>query len=303
MTQMDGLPTNASTSSLPFPPLPFWMGVAIPDQQGVLHVGGRAGAAKGPAALRTVFDRFKSAASVGKACRGWEVVKGLTQDIEENHRLAIETITKAVSQAPVSVIVGGGHDHGYTHLEGLRRHLEARLGRPPRLGCINLDAHLDVRKPSPAITSGSPFYLALENGTLRPEDLVEFGIQTQSNAPELWEYVSARGVPVVRFHELRDADIPARFAEELRTLEARCDAVAISLDLDCVDQAHAPGVSAPQSEGFTPRELFTMLRTAGASSKVISLGVFELNPEHDLDQRTARLGATAVHHFLEAKTP
>jgi arginase family enzyme len=41
-----------------------------------------------------------------------------------------------------------------------------------------------------------------------------------------------------------------------------------------------------------------MLAAAGQEPKAVSLGVYELNPEHDIDQRTAILAATSVYHFL-----
>lgn len=59
---------------------------------------------------------------------------------------------------PLSVIIGGGHDHGYTQLSSIKK----TLPKNARLGCINIDAHLDVRKPNPVPSSGSPFYIALE---------------------------------------------------------------------------------------------------------------------------------------------
>lgn len=218
-------------------------------------------------------------------------VSGLGNDIEQNHRLAAARVAEAHAKAPLSVAVGGSHDHGFSHLKGLSERFQ-------KIGCINLDAHFDVRKPEPKITSGSPFYLAIESGVLDPGRLIEFGIQRHCNAMELWDYIAAKKVQTIPFEQLRHDQAVKRFKQCLSELASRCDAIAISLDLDAVAQAYAPGVSAPQAEGFTSGEVIEMMELAGGEKKVSSLGIFELNPEHDVDLRTARLAATAAYHFV-----
>lgn len=167
-----------------------------------------------------------------------------------------------------------------------------------RLGCVNIDAHLDVRKPSPQIGSGSPFYLALESGLLEPKDFVEFGIQSHCNSPELWDFVEQRKVKVVPFENLRHGQAIVHFRNILKKLAAKCDAVVVSLDLDAACESVAPGVSAPQPEGFSATDLMEMVECAGEEPKVVSLGLFELNPEHDQGDRTSRLAAVLVDHFV-----
>jgi arginase family enzyme len=135
---------------------------------------------------------------------------------------------------------------------------------------------------------------------LDPEHLVEFGIQSHCNSPALWSYVQKKGVRVVQLSELRMGNPVERFRLELERLAQQVDAIVISLDLDALSEAYCPGVSAPQAEGLSAQQVIAMMEIAGASSKVRSLGVFELNPEHDRGDMTARVAATAVHHFIDA---
>jgi formiminoglutamase len=222
-------------------------------------------------------------------------------DINANHARAAAVVSMLQNTHARTVVLGGGHDIGFPHLQGVRDALSERMGREARIGCINLDAHLDVRKPAPLRTSGSPFYLAIEEKVLEPTDLIEFGIQSHCNGPALWKYVQELGVKVIPFSDLRTPGSAFRaFQGALLALESRCDAIVISLDLDCIEQASAPGVSAPQAEGFRPMDIIELLEHAGRSPKVISLGVFELNPLLDHDDMTARIAATAAWHFIEA---
>ena len=273
--------------------------IGIPDHQGVIHVGGRIGAARGPWAFRKVFSRFSGKGLSKLILQDLGDVKGLSPDVAGNHRRAADFVREGHQSFGFSVVIGGGHDHGFSHLLGVSEAL--RVQKPKiRLGCLNLDAHLDVRKPSPQITSGSPFFLAIESGVLVPKRFIEFGIQSHCNASDLWNYVDSKRIQVVPFSELRNGKAISIFRKKLKKLASICDAVVLSFDLDAAASAFAPGVSAPQAEGFTSSELIEMMELAGKEKKVISLGIFELNPEHDFDDRTARLAATAAYHFIES---
>lgn len=273
-----------------------WSLIGIPDHAGVLNVGGRIGSARGPRAFRQVFGRMKGRVPVRDTLWDTGDVPGIGGQVASNHRKASDQVRDSAQASTVSVAVGGGHDHGYSHLRGIA---EAFPGRT--VGCINIDAHLDVRKAEPEITSGSPFYLALESGILKPQHFIEFGIQSHCNGPELWEYVESRGVEVVPFDRVRGWKSGMAFKAALNRLAGECDVVIVSLDLDAAAAAYAPGVSAPQAEGFSASEIIEMMEEAGRQEKVVSLGIFELNPEFDLDERTARLAATSAWHFVEQR--
>jgi formiminoglutamase len=150
------------------------------------------------------------------------------------------------------------------------------------------------------MTSGSPFRRLIDEGILDPTRLVEFGIQTHSNSTDLWKVASQYGVKTIPFTQLRNGKAVPAFKAALKALRGRCDEVLISVDLDALSYAFAPGVSAPQAEGFTASELFQMLEIAGSDKKVTSVGFFELSPPLDFQNYTSRLTAQAAWHFLDA---
>lgn len=276
-----------------------WSLISIPDHHGVQNVGGRLGAAFGPRAFWEAFVRMNGhrtgEGSIQQALHHHSTVEPITSVVEENHEAAAKMVSEAALQVDRTVIIGGGHDHGYSHLLGIRR----ALGPDIRIGCLNIDAHLDVRKPSPKIGSGSPFYLSIENGVIQGKDLIEFGIQSHCNTPELWDYAFTKQIEIVPFRVCRHSQALVYIKLSLEKLAQQVDVIVVSLDLDSVAESFAPGVSAPQSEGFSATEIIEICEVAGANEKVISLGIFELNPLHDIGGRTARLAATGAFHFLE----
>jgi formiminoglutamase len=135
--------------------------IGIPDHLGVLHVGGRIGAARGPDAFRKFFPKFQGKQSFKERVHDAGNLLNLSADIHFNHQQAAEMIATHHSVSGLSVIVGGGHDHGFSHLLGIQKSLEQK-GKGIKLGCINIDAHLDVRKPDPLISRALPFTYLLK---------------------------------------------------------------------------------------------------------------------------------------------
>jgi formiminoglutamase len=280
-----------------------WCLIGIPDQQGVINIGGRIGTASAPKVFRQVFKRFKGKKPVYESCGLDADVPNISTDIENNHRQAADAIKNAHQIYDRSVVIGGGHDHGHSHLRGLSAYINLSSKKKLKLGCINIDAHFDVREPSPKISSGCPFFLSIEQKVIEPARFVEFGIQTHCNAPELWDFIKTKKIKTHLFSSLRGGKAVKVFSQLIKSLSSKCDVIAISLDMDAIQASDAPGVSAPQSEGFTSSEIIEMMEIAGKNKKVKSLGIFELCPEHDENQKTTRLAATAAYHFIEAGLP
>lgn len=275
-----------------------WIG--YPDDLGVKNVNGRPGAKEGPARFELFFKKLNGKSPIFDRCiEGKSVPMGdaLDTNYEASLRATQSTFTRLNFKTDALIAVGGGHDYAYVWL----RAIYESLPKGTRLGCINIDAHFDLRSSTPVMTSGSPFRRLIEEKCLDPSRFVEFGIQAHCNSPDLWEYAKAKKISVVPFEKLRNGKAVPEFKKALASLRKKCDVVLISLDLDALSFAHAPGVSAPQAEGFTGSEVFQMLEFAGSDKKVTSLGIFELCPNVDLHDLTARLAAQGAWHFLSRK--
>ncbi len=166
-----------------------------------------------------------------------------------------------------------------------------------------MDAHLDVRPPEDGlITSGSPFFLALESGVVQPRDFVEFGIQEHCNDAGFGAYIRKKRAKVVMLNEARAArgGAVAYFERLVAGFIRKKMRVVVSFDVDSVQMSQAPGVSAPQADGFTASEFLGMASICGKYRGVATVGFFELAPDLDLAGMTTRLVATAMHRYLSA---
>lgn len=271
--------------------------VGYPDDKGVENNNGRPGAKEGPQAFRQRFFKLGGTHPVNEMVEDTGDVQVERENITGNHERAIEQVKECQKQYDFSLIIGGGHDYAYPHLRGIRDH----YGDHFRLGCINIDAHFDLRPDHDAILSGSPFYMALDRKVLTGPQFVEFGIHYYCNSQSLWEYAHTNQVNVVPFDQLRNGKAVDEFRVSLEELSEVCDGIVISLDLDAVQAASAPGVSAPAPEGFTPSEIMAMIEMSAREEKVASLGIYELNPTYDRDEQTARLASIVAYNFCRLK--
>ncbi|GAC1347653.1 MAG: formimidoylglutamase [Myxococcales bacterium] len=273
------------------------------DDRGVVNGGGRPGAHLGPRELRRFLSRLTpgmdgevSAVSIhdlGDAAPGG-ADGAAALSIEETHALAEDAALEALRGGSCLVLLGGGHDGAFASHAALLRALPAQ----GTVCAINVDAHLDVRPLRDGqITSGTPFRRLKDRFGAR-YTAIEFGLQPQHNAAAHARWAAANGFALLSLAGERAlGPLPERFARAL-ALSRAADAVAVSLDLDSVQAASAPGVSAPCPDGFSPGELLAFARAAGREPRVRVLDVMELSPPLDLDGRTARLGAAAVWQFL-----
>jgi len=73
----------------------------------------------------------------------------------------------------------------------------------------------------------------------------------------------------------------------------------VSIDMTSIRRADAPGTTRPGPNGFHGEEVCQLMRYAGISEKVTSIGLYELDPWRDQDQATAQLAAQMVWCFLD----
>lgn len=250
--------------------------IGIPDDTGVRMNSGRPGAAEGPTALRAALARY----GVGEPA-GWDWVRVHDAgdvvvepgDIHETHRRVTECVRAVVDAGLFPVAVGGGHDLTFPFVRG------AAHGHAPWHG-VYFDPHLDVRDET---GSGMPFRRLVEGGVANA--LTVHGFQPLANTLEHVRWFQAHGG---RISDLTPDDPwPAQDT-------------FVSLDMDVIDQAFAPGVSATNPCGWTPTLAERWVAAAGRNPRVRCFDVMELSPPNDPSGRTARLGAHLLLTFLRA---
>lgn len=258
---------------------------------------GRRGAREGPRALRTALSATKThhfdAGPVGGVLDlGDAAVRGR---FDGNYRDSTGRVQAAVAELTAEVhdrdtlpvFLGGDNSLTVANV----RPLLPDDGNDDTVGVVSFDAHLDCRAPVDGPSSGTPYRQLLEAGL---NALSVVGARHFETSTAYHDYLREQGGTVVTAEECTD---PVAAVD--RALPDT-DRLYVSVDLDVLDAAAAPGVSAPTPGGVASRELFRMLRLAASDDRLAGVEVVECSPRNDAGDRTARAGARAVAHALAA---
>lgn len=258
---------------------------------GVRRNGGRPGAAEGPTAIRQLLANLSW--HHGEVVDAGDVHVA-DEDLEAAQAEFGARIAALLGAGARPIGLGGGHEIAWASWQGLAADLAARSQVAPRVGILNLDAHLDLRA-APRPHSGTPFRdiaLDCEQRDWR-FDYACFGVAEAANTGALYAEAARRGVWIE--HDVHVT--PSRLPELLARLEdwlAPLDAVYLTVCLDAFPAAAAPGVSAPSALGIEPRIAMGIIDLLRQSRRLRVADIAELCPVHDIDRRTARLAARLV---------
>ncbi|WP_135302025.1 formimidoylglutamase [Haloarcula amylovorans] len=249
---------------------------------------GRKGAHEGPEAIRRELAGTKT----HHVDRGAVDAIGdlgnveIPDDCVEGVQFAVqETVTAIYDAGAFPVFLGGDNSLTFPNA--------APLLTDGTLGALSFDAHLDCRAVRDDPTSGTPYRQLHEAGL---DAFAVVGARHFETSTAYHEYVAEQGGHVVT-PETVESDPKAAVDEALDSMDS-VDSIYVSLDLDVLEAAAAPGVSAPTPGGLTTRELFEMLSHVAAHDRVAGFEVVECAPPLDDGFRTARVAARAVAHFL-----
>ena len=268
--------------------------LGVASDEGVKRNKGRVGAAQGPDIIRQVLSNQayhlqRPLYDAGTLCCAHGQLEALQQE-------QAETLSGLLAHGHFPLLLGGGHEIAFGSFLGLERYL-AESDQNHHIAIINFDAHFDLRQENVS-TSGTPFsqiarYCAAKKIAFHYCCL---GISEVANTALLFDRANQLGVQYFRDDELNSWQIAA-VEKKLQAFIDPCQALYLSIDLDVLPAATAPGVSAPAGRGLPLallEHLLNHIRTiAGERLKLADIA--EYNPIYDIDLRTARTAARLCH--------
>ena len=266
--------------------------IGFPADEGVRRNGGRTGAALGPDAIRQSFYQMTPLPEQNNSFyERLEYTRDLgnletSGNVEDDQEILAEALAPFLSQHVLSIVLGGGHETAYGHFLG---YVKAQK----KISILNWDAHTDVRELKDGLAhSGSPFRQAILHPSQACRSYHVAGLLPTSVAQSHLAFVTEHGGR----YEWKESLSPERIKAMYTSYSTP---VMASFDLDAVDQAFAPGVSAPAVNGLSPDLWLHAAYVAGTCPLVRSMDIVELNPLFDRDQQTARLAALTLWSFFK----
>jgi agmatinase len=174
------------------------------------------------------------------------------------------------------ISIGGDHSVSFPILSAFADKYE-------KINILHLDAHADLYDnfDNNPYSHASPFARIMESGVIH--SLTQVGIRTLNTHQR--EQARKFGVKVI---EMKDFNY-----DFIKTLQSP---LYISLDLDVLDPAFAPGISHHEPGGMTTRELIRIIQNI--SVEIIGVDIVEYNPMRDINNMTAMVAYKLLKEFV-----
>ncbi len=192
-----------------------------------------------------------------------------------------------------------GGDHSITL--PLLRAYRAWLGRP--LAVLHFDAHCDTWQDHFGEPSGHGtwVYEAIQEGLVQPECFTQIGIRSAGERGAR-DYVRDQGGQIFTARALRGLESPAQLAPVIEAIRSRQAAhgqppVYLSLDIDCLDPAFAPGTGTPEPGGLTSSQVLSLIEEL-ADLRFVGMDIVEVAPVYDHAELTSQSAAAFVWTYL-----
>ncbi|HEX8368552.1 MAG TPA: formimidoylglutamase [Pyrinomonadaceae bacterium] len=270
--------------------------LGCPEDEGVRRNNGREGTALAPDAIRREFYKFTP---FGISTRIFDAgnikVEG---SLEETHDAFRTAVTQILKDGKRVISLGGGNDISYPAGAAM-----AETSGAGNWIATNVDSHFDVRAERER-NNETAYRQLLEEKLLRPDYLYEVAYQTQLASPVYYRYLQNLNVNLISLEQLRsrtEADYEVRELMKQKFINHSSSLSSFfSFDLSAVRMSDAPGVTTPNPTGLRAGELITLVKFAASLVNTRIIEFTEVNPKFDIDNRTVKLVAVAMHRFCAA---
>jgi agmatinase len=278
-----------------------FLGVARTDRNAAFCVAGapfdlrttnRSGARFGPQAIRQASRMLVD----GEHPRRWIDPAGLDIADIGNFSMALGDMPQSLAlleaQATgIGHLITLGGDHSVT-LALLRALVRAK----GPVALVHFDAHVDAWPDSfgNPYGHGSVFYHAIEERLVEPAKMIQVGIR--SPVPRsVYDWVVAKGVTILSAEAVHEAGVAAA-AAAIRDVVGEAPAY-LSIDIDALDPAFAPGTGTPEIGGLASWQAQAILRRL-TGVRFQGMDVVEVAPPYDVSEITALAAATLAWEYL-----
>jgi len=211
--------------------------------------------------------------------------------LDRGHSMIFRKLLEVASSGAVPIILGGDHSITWPAASAV-----AQVRYPQSIGIVHFDAHADTADEDWGVLKGhgTPMRRLIESGAVAGRNFVQVGLRGYWPPPHVFDWMKQNGL---RWHYMREIEergaeavIDDAIAEALDGPEA----IYLSVDIDVLDPAMAPGTGTPEPGGMLTRELLRAVRRIVGRVELAALDIVEVAPAYD----TAEITAMAAHRVV-----
>jgi agmatinase len=192
-------------------------------------------------------------------------------DPESSHAAITALVAEVASAGVMPVLLGG--DHSITQPEA-----EALASVHGPIGLVHFDTHTDTGalQWERVLSHGTPMYNAVDRGHVDPSRYVQIGLRGYWPGEETFKWQASHGITSFFMHDVRRDGIEAIVERTLEIVGA--GPAYLTVDVDVLDPALAPGTGTPEPGGMTSSDLLWACRTVATELELVGAEVVEVIP-------------------------
>jgi agmatinase len=192
-------------------------------------------------------------------------------DPAASHAAIERTVAEVLGAGTVPIVLGGDHSIAEPDIRAC-----AKAHGP--VGLIHFDTHTDTARElyGVEVSHGTPMYRLVEEGSVDPKRYVQIGLRGYWPGEEEVGWQAEQGITALFMHDVRDLGI--------REVVGRAVGIAgegpvfLTVDVDVLDPAFAPGTGTPEPGGMTSAELLWAVREVSRRLELVGADVVEVAP-------------------------
>ena len=195
----------------------------------------------------------------------------LPADAERSHRAIEEIVGQVVTAGAVPIVLGG--DHSIAEPD-----IRACAATHGPVGLVHFDTHTDTGTEvfGVEVSHGTPMYRLVEAGHVDPARYVQLGLRGYWPGEREFDWQEERGITSFFMHDVRRLGIEEAVGRTIAIVGA--GPVFLSVDIDVLDPAFAPGTGTPEPGGMTTIDLLWACRTVAAELELVGAELVEVIP-------------------------
>jgi agmatinase len=212
----------------------------------------------------------------------------------ESHAQVRRRVSEICAAGAIPIVLGGDHSIAHPNMAAVAEH----RGKGA-VGVIHFDAHADTAADLRGVvrSHGTPMRLVVDEGWVRGDRFIQVGLRGWWPNPDEFAWMRKVGFHWYTMYELDERGFDVCLSEVIRSAAEWGQPVFLSIDIDALDPAYAPGTGTPEVGGLTMRELLRAVRRITAELPIAGVEVVEVAPAYDPS------GITAVNaHRLVIET-
>ncbi len=276
--------------------------VGAPTDTAVTH---RPGARFGPRAIRAASYLRRNIHHLGLGIQPMKVLRVfdyddahvIPGDLERTNEAIRSKVGEVAQTGAVPIVLGGDHSITFPSASAVAD----TLGHG-RLGVVHFDAHADTGDDAWGVllSHGTPMRRLIESGAVPGRAFVQVGLRGYWPPPDLFDWMREQGMRWHTMHDIQRRGFDAVLTEAIEQALDGPERIYLSVDIDVLDPAYAPGTGTPEPGGLTARELLGAVREVALRTELAGVDIVEVSPPYDPAGITAEVAHRVVLEVLSA---